>query len=378
MSHITYLPKTVFLSSSITDIKEYLINNPIPENHVAMFSFAEKNCVDVIHLINEINALDVDFFGGIFPSLIYGAKKFDEGVLINILPAVNKPYLITDLDKEVIDFPCFNSLPIYESNMSGIVLIDGLTANIGSFLSELYDCFGNEINLIGGGAGSLSLEQKPCLFNNDGFFQDAAIICPIEMNCNVGVKHGWEMLDGPFVATKTEKNIIKELNWRPAFDVYKEVVENDSNQTFTVDNFLDIAKTYPFGMSRGNSEVIVRDPIVVNEKGELVCVGEVSENSVLDILKGENQRLIDAARDISTYCDIASVEVNKVMVFDCISRSLFLKDAFEEELSEIQKEISNYSNEKMSGVLTLGEIASNGKGGPEFYNKTIVLGILYD
>ncbi len=374
---ITYTQAPVLLSSNIEDIKDYFVNNPVPETHAAMLFFAETNCLDINMLVGELNVLNINFFGGIFPSLIFGDRNFNEGVLINIFPIVNKPYLITGLDKAKINFPCFKNLPIYESNFTGIVLIDGFASSIGAFLSEMYDCFGNGINLIGGGAGSLSLKQQPCLFNNDGLFQDAAIICLVEMNSKIGIKHGWKTLEGPFIATKTEKNIIKELNWRPAFDVYKEVVENDSNQIFTSDNFFDIAKAYPFGMAKGSKEIVVRDPIMVNENEELICVGEVAENTALEILKGRSETLLEAAEQITSFCDMEEEQFGNALIFDCISRSLFLGDDFEKELSAIQERVGVCKNEKICGVLTLGEIASSGVGSPEFYNKTIVLGILY-
>ena len=54
-------------------------------------------------------------------------------------------------------------------------------------------------------------------------------------------------LGGPFIATKTNANIVEEINWKPAFEVYRELVEADSGASFDSQDFFDIAKDTPLG-----------------------------------------------------------------------------------------------------------------------------------
>jgi len=171
-----------------------------------------------------------------------------------------------------------------------------------------------------------------------------------------------------------ERNVIKTLDWRPAFDVYREVVEAVSGQTFTDDNFFDIAKGYPFGINKFDSEKIVRDPIVLGENGAMVCVGEVPEESYLSILRGSVPSLVQAA---ATALDRSKDDFNHVspvqttLFIDCISRVLFLNEDFDQELKAVYDEQVD-----LIGALTLGEIANNGRDYLEFYNKTAVVAIL--
>ncbi|MFK7905998.1 MAG: FIST signal transduction protein, partial [Chitinophagales bacterium] len=192
-------------------------------------------------------------------------------------------------------------------------------------------------------------------------------------------RHGWQQLEGPFVATRTEKNVIHELNWQNAFDLYKEVIDQDCTIPITKDNFFDIAKAYPFGIFKENSEDIVRDPIAVDENGALVCVGEVPENTVLYILKGEKNALISSAKRAAE--DTLSEdmpEIAQTLIVDCISRTLFLENDFSEEL-KVVSECFNKTNQPIhpQGILTLGEISSYGEGYLEFFNKTIVIGTFF-
>ena len=127
-------------------------------------------------------------------------------------------------------------------------------------------------------------------------------------------------------------------------------------------------------------ENIVRDPIAVNEQGELICVGEVPENTALDILKGEPSLLIAAAELAAADCGIPKDKKARFsLIVDCISRVLFLEDKFPEELSTVRKKIESIDpNCVVQGILTLGEISSYGDGFLEFFNKTIVAGVFYE
>jgi len=162
--------------------------------------------------------------------------------------------------------------------------------------------------------------------------------------------------------------------------LYKAEIEKDSDQPITTDNFFDIAKAYPFGIFREHGEDIVRDPISVGDQGELICVGEVPENTVLYILKGENAALIDSAQSaMLESVKNAKEQIEHTLVVDCISRALFLEEEFPRELKQLSHGSVDQNTEAVpQGVLSLGEISSYGGGVLEFYNKTLVVGVLYN
>ncbi len=267
-----------------------------------------------------------------------------------------------------------------EQKLTALVLIDGLAADTASFLEDLYDRLANSVNYFGGGAGSLSLKQQPCLFTREGFLQDGAVVALIDAGCSLGVRHGWTRVAGPVVVTRAEKNIVYELNWRNAFEVYKEIVENDLGVSINPDNFFEIAKGYPFGMIKQYAEKIVRDPLALGNSGELICVGEVPGNAVVDILKGEKSALIEAAGRAASDCGQGARGVIKhCFIADCISRVLFLEDDFSGELTRIKEEVTAVDKDLVAmGMLTLGEISSFGEGFLEFFNKTTVVGMFYE
>lgn len=359
-------------TTNITEIVDVISSHV--KDQPALISIGEHMEINVAELVTALNAANLKFMGGIFPKVIHGNSIFDKGIVLNTLNNVEELFLVKDISKKEYNIP---KISFDESNAYSIITyVDGLTSNISHYLSSLYENYGMETNYFGGGAGSLSLEQKPCVFCNEGLFKDAAVGCVVRMQSRIGVRHGWTKVDGPFIVTKAEGNIIKEINWKNPFGVYKEVVEAHSGRTFTDDNFFDIAKGYPFGIVKDHAECIVRDPLMVNENGELVCIGELEDNTLVDILNGSESTLIEAAKNAALESLRFAEKPRKAIIIDCISRILFLEDNFDLELNAITTTIRDkFPDISIGGALTLGEISSYGEGFLEFYNKTVVIGL---
>jgi hypothetical protein len=334
--------------------------------------FTPENVDDIL------NEVPIPLFGGIFPEIIYGREKLKKGTIVAGFSTKLDIHIISKLSDMDIEYEDVIDREISDAGdtRTMFVLVDGFSKRISGLIDSLFNVFGLEFNYIGGGAGSLSFEQKPCLFTNKGLIQDSAVLAMLNMESGIGVSHGWEKVSGPYRVTEADRNIIKTLDWRPAFEVYREIVEKDSGRIFTEDNFFDIAKCYPFGISKLGAEKIVRDPFMVGEGNSLVCVGEVPQESVVDILTGDLSSLVNAARNALALGKDAykgSSPYKTTLFIDCISRVLFLEDKFIEELDAVFDE-----KVPLIGALTIGEIANSGKDYLEFYNKTAVVGVLGD
>jgi len=363
----------MFIKSTKPKAIVKLIENHIQDN-AALISVGENTVLDMEQLIIELNKNKVQFIGGIFPKVIHNNTVYDKGIVINTLKDIEELTIIKNISSGNHDIPKIE----FEKDIdySLITYVDGLTSNISLFLSNLYENYGMKTNYFGGGAGSLSLVQKPCVFSKEGFLQDAAVVCVMRMKSNIGVKHGWQKLDGPMIITGAEKNTIKEINWNNPFESYKAIIEKDSGLKFTEDNFFDIAKAYPFGIIKSYGECVIRDPLMSDTNGHLICVGEIEENTMVNIMKGNNDSLIEAATAAASESSMNAQKPQKAIIIDCISRVLFLEDSFQEELDGINTVLrNNFPNISVGGALTLGEISSYGNGYLEFYNKTCVVGL---
>lgn len=311
--------------------------------------------------------------GIIVPSIIYNTKKYDTGTLLIRLSDLMDIHIIRDISQknyDLLDEDMESQIEGFSDEIKTMfVYIDGLAKNIGACVNVLFDNYGLDINYIGGGSGSLSFEQKPSLFSNEGLLMDAFVYAYSKCHSSVGVNHGWKSISGPYQITKSEGTVIHEIDYKPAFEVYKEVVDKHSSEPITEGNFFDIAKSFPFGINTVSSEKIVRDPIIL-QGTSLVCVGSLTQDSYVDILYGENEALVKAA---SYAADISQegLDFNQdfTLFIDCISRVLFLEESFRDEINAVYKE-----GTPLVGALTFGEIANNGRDYLAFYNKTSVVG----
>jgi hypothetical protein len=348
---------------------------------------AESGAPDLQALVEALGRTRLSFFGGLFPSLIDGSQRRETGALVFALPKLTEPLLIRALDTDRFAIP--DALPFVQwhrgSKPTAVVLVDGLSPNISHFLRAIYHQLGNRVSYWGGGAGSLSLKPRPCVFTREGVHQGAALIALSPLPARLGVRHGWRELKGPFVVTRSTGNVIVQLNWMNALEVYRATVEADAGVTITPDNFFRVASGYPFGIRKENQEVVVRDPVAIAEGGRLVCVGDVPENAALSILKGEPRLLVSAAglaareARLDGRSERPARPVRHCLLADCVSRSLFLGDRFSEELDAIQDGLAgNAATNKPVGMLTLGEISSHGDGYLEFFNKTSVVAVVHE
>ncbi|UQB41415.1 FIST C-terminal domain-containing protein [Thiomicrospira microaerophila] len=344
---------------------------------VLIFS-ADNNNFDENELDQLLKQQTISILGGIFPEIVYQTKSYSHGFLMVGLPYEMEVGLVEGLSD-----PALNYADLIESlfadqldAQTGLVFVDGLSKRISGLVDGLFEVFGSEVNFIGGGAGSLSFIQKPCLLSQHGLLMDAALIALIDKPSRLAVGHGWKTIHPDHQVTQVDKNIIYQIDNRNAFEVYGEVVNQHSIEAITRDNFFSIAQAFPFGINKLNGDKVVRDPIAVTPEGGLVCVGELSQGDFVDILSAKAQDLVESAGQTTraAYATEATQTPVIHLTIDCISRGLFLKQAFVEELDAIRQ----YSDPHLPivGALVLGEIANSGEGYLEFYNKTTAIAVL--
>lgn len=344
----------------------------IPEVKSIIILSADKNEYPTNEVDRLLHSLTKPVLGGIFPGIVFRDNSYEKGYIVaGLEPELQINVFENISTSKTLEDEIRNSAPTYQKAKTIFAFIDGFSKRIDRFVEQLFITLGLNYNFIGGGAGSLSFVPKPCLYTNAGLKQDAAVLAGIGQASGIGVKHGWEKIAGPFKVTQATATAIHELNFQSAFETYKEIVENHAQTKLTKENFFDIAKAYPFGISKFDAENIVRDPIMV-EGESLICVGEVEQGSYVNILHGNNETLIQAAQQAVKVAqqNLPQESPEFVFLIDCISRSLFLGDLFKNELNTMYTQTTQTN---FIGALTIGEIANNGQEYLEFYNKTAVI-----
>lgn len=332
----------------------------------------------VLPLLELLEEGDSPIAGGLFPAILYEGRLLEQGLLLLKVRSYCPPRVFSESSTELVKaLDQHLQAPADGKPVSCLVVADGLWDEVGPFLQHLYLKAGAWIRALGGGAGFADLGHRPCVFTRDGLVQDAALLLPIHHTCSLGVRHGWEFLLGPMVATRTRGNVILELNWRPAYEVYKEELDPHLAQPLDRQDFGRVAMNYPFAMQRHNAEDVVRDPIAVGSDGSLHCVGLVPENSVLNILSGSADSLVEAAR-LATNEAYLSLEGDSPLClhFHCVSRRFYLNERFAKELEVVKGFADMLGGVGQVGALTVGEIATSERGHIEFLNKSVVIGCM--
>jgi len=325
----------------------------------------------------DFNALmkntDTPTFGGIFPAISRNEERHETGAVLIGLEERADTALITGMSNPEADYEqqLLDQIEQWDhasTETTLIVLVDGLARRISRLVEDLFFTFGLENNFVGGGAGSLSFEQKPCIITPSGLEVDVALIMKLPRASAIGVTHGWTAISEALEVTEADRNVIKTLNWKPAFEAYKAVVDAHSPSPMDKAAFFDTAKSYPLGLQKLDGEIVVRDPLLVQNESELVCVGEVPQGAFVRILNGNPDSLLEAAREARLLVSSSAAGAdNQLLLFDCISRALFLGDGIDDELKALTQ------GEPSVGAFTLGEIANSGQDYLEFLNKTTVL-----
>ena len=315
-------------------------------------------------------AVEVPVFGGVFPELIYDGERRTQGALVVGLPS--EPAVTTVPLDETASFgeALDASLPAagYET---AFVFVDAHASAIESFVDSLFRTYSVGLNFLGGGAGTLAGDDEPCLFTDAGVVGDAAVVAALPESVGIGVNHGWQEVAGPFRVTEAEGSTLHALDGEPALSVYSEVVADAAGTTVGRENFFEVAKSYPFGRTRMDGESIVRDPFSVDASGAIDCFGDLPEGEFLTVLEGDPDSLVDAARTAGADARNGVDSPAGIVCFDCISRVLYLESAFDRELAALR------SDELPTvGALTIGEIANDGTGHLDYYNKTAVVGAI--
>lgn len=336
---------------------------------------AEETPFDYEQIQPLLKEMKLVVWGGIFPAVIYDGSPHKQGVVGCALKSPISIEVIKNLSKFSGSFP---EDFISKNTESLLILNDSWADNIPLLIETLYEISHKEMTFIGGGAGSLTELTLPSLFTRDDFFAGGAIIAAVEDYIAMGINHGWQPIHGPVIASSVSGRILKSINWEPALKYYKNIVEKDTGIKLTADNFLEVAKSYPFGLLKYDNEIILRVPIRVDAENNLFLADEMPKNSILMITKGYPEKLIEAAGMAAEQARVAfeskkKKSPNNALIIDCITRVLFLENRFEDELKIIQEKVG--AGVFLFGFLSLGEIASTGDKYIELHNKTVVIGM---
>lgn len=325
--------------------------------------------------------LDVPLVGAVFPALIHEGAFHQSGILL--MGFASKPFWViheqlpTD-DQGVEEFAGQVAATLGE-NLSDqgestlFMLFDAMVPNIGTLLDALYLKLANRVHYAGTNAGSETFAPIPCLFDSERTVQNALLLLLLRPHQGAVLEHGYHTPGGNVYATSTDGNRISQIDWRPAFEVYQELVSTQFGVAITKENFYELAVHYPFGILRANHHSLVRIPVQLADDGSLFCVGEIPANSVLTLMESPSvdsgQTLDQLESGLRGLVDMPGD--TDLLLFYCAGRLAHIgMDRAPDELRQLS---ARFPKSRIFGAISLGEIGSSSIGGyPLFHNATLV------
>lgn len=268
-----------------------------------------------------------------------------------------------------------------EKPKAAIILPDGLAGNGADIVRGVLDEFGNDFMVVGGSAGDDYEFKQTYQYLGKNVYTNSVIGIGLYGNFHfgVGVKHGWIPIGTACTVTKSEGNIVYEIDGRPAINIYEDRFGKDSPMVSKNEPFARMAITYPLGIVLpGSEEYLIRDPITVNDEGAITCAAEVPQGSQVYIMIGSREEAIIAAGQVASKAQAALGDhpIRAGFLFNCIARKKLLMGKKQEEIDKITNVIGSHI--PLIGFYTYGEQAP--LGGEivtcSFHNETDVLFLL--
>ena len=208
------------------------------------------------------------------------------------------------------------------------------------------------VQIFGGGALCEDLEKDDaCVFSMAAGYQEKGIVFILfggdDFHVETSFVTGWKPIGSFMHVTAADGCILKELNHRPAYEIYYKYL-HIRNDEFFFNNTLE----FPF-LYRHNGIDIMRAPVASNPDGSLTMTSDMSQDVQARIAYGDPWTILDSVWKEGN--KILQFAPECIFVFSCAARRTFWGN------NEVGKETEPYQRiAPTSGFYTSGEFLRTG------------------
>ncbi len=264
-----------------------------------------------------------------------------------------------------------------------ISLPDGMTGNGEAIVKGAQSVLGENFPIIGGSLGDDYRFKQTWEYYQDQLLTDAIVGIGVFGNFSYGfgIKHGWQPVGLSMKVTKASGTLLQELDGKPALTVYQDYFGKDASE-LVKEPLARMAYTYPIGLTiEGSDELLIRDPVLANEKGEITMAAAIPEGTTIRLMIGDKDQAIQAAKEAAQTAlnQLEGHSPRLILMFNCMARNKLLGLRCSEENQAVQEIIGK--DVPMLGFYTYGEQGPllGKKGTPAyFHNETMTMLVLGD
>jgi hypothetical protein len=208
-------------------------------------------------------------------------------------------------------------------------------------------------------------------------FGSGALACATlegAMGLGIGIGHGWSDVGIFFEINKARDNWVQQLNGVSAAEAYSRYLGYPGRE-WVVSPLKELVRLYPLGieLTPGNSELIIRSPLLVEADGSLRMNIPVAEGQVARLLVGDRNNCLEAARQAARTALKSLAGTRPLLALALIDQAwqyLFQADATR-LISAIKAEIGEVP---LLGAYTLGQVCRPQREGyVRVYNQNLLV-----
>lgn len=305
-------------------------------------------------------------------SITVAVSKFEKTPLEIVKTEIKNDQNSFDVGKDIIT-------KLFKEDLRGVfVLSDGLQINGSELVKGLNTLNNGKIVITGGLAGDGSrFKETWTVFNGEVIKNNVVGVGFYGDNIQIGhaSKGGWDIFGPERIITRSDKNVLYELDGRPALELYKEYL-GDRASGLPATGLL-----YPLAISKDKTDArkLVRTILSVDEKeNSLTFAGDVPTGYHAQLMRANFDRLISAADEagetaLSRMTDIEKDQTNPLLAIaiSCVGRRLLLGERTEEETESTLSALPK--NTVQVGFYSYGELSPYATGDCDLHNQTMTL-----
>jgi hypothetical protein len=258
---------------------------------------------------------------------------------------------------------------------------DGVTGNGSALLRGMASVFPKHIPVSGGTSGDAGMFLKTWQFLGGRVFTNSAVAIGFsgDFKLGTGVWSGWSPIGLPKKVTRSEGNVLYELNGELALNVFERFLGKHARKLPAVGVEYPLGLIGQFEDDDDKENLLLRATMSVDhDQGSIRFAGEIPEGAMVYLTCGDRTSLLDGTRKAVRLAmeDLgASIQPSVVFFYSCMARKILLGLRTKEEIEQVYSQFS--SAVPILGFYTYGEYCRIKRNGPSLlHNETATLSLI--
>lgn len=255
-----------------------------------------------------------------------------------------------------------------------LVLSDGAMVNGSELVAGMVEALPRGVEVTGGLAGDGARFEKTLTVADPDAAPRRVVALGLygkDLHVGFGSLGGWDPFGPLRKVTKSNGNVLYELDGQPALALYKQYLGEHAKGLPATGLLFPLNVQAP-----GGSTSLTRTILAVNEEEQsLTFAGDIPQGATARLMKANFDRLVDGAQgaaEASRDTLGKGAKPDLALLISCVGRKLVLKQRVEEELEAVQEVLGN--GVAMAGFYSYGEICPAApRAGCELHNQTMTI-----